>query len=126
MNKVTKVFYISVIVSILFIIWGVIPSSVLLQGNLDNVTETIQGFVVDKFGWFFLLSATGFLGFAIYLILSKYGDSKVGKTNDEPEFSYITWFAMLFSAGMGVGLVFWGGARPLPPFHNPPFGEPGT
>jgi len=126
MNKVTKVFYISVIVSILFIIWGVIPSSVLPQGNLDNVTETIQGFLVDKFGWFYLLSATGFLGFAIYLIFSKYGNIKLGKPNDEPEYSYITWFAMLFSAGMGIGLVFWGAAEPLSHFHNPPFGEPGT
>src|SRR5690625_3299627 len=94
MNKVTRVFYISAIVAILFIIWGVIPDSVLHQGNLDNVTSVIQGFLVDKFGWFYLISATGFLGFAIYLIFSRYGNIKLGKPGDKPEYSYITWFAM--------------------------------
>src|SRR5690625_5836620 len=95
MNKVTKVFYISVIVSILFIIWGVIPSSVLPHGNLDNVTEIIQGFLVDKFGWFYLLSATGFLGFAIYMIFSKYMNFKFGNPIVELEYFYIIWFSMI-------------------------------
>jgi len=126
MNKVTRVFYISAIVAILFIIWGVIPDSVLHQGNLDNVTSVIQGFLVDKFGWFYLISATGFLGFAIYLIFSRYGNIKLGKPGDKPEYSYITWFAMLFSAGMGIGLVFWGAAEPLSHFHAPPYGDAET
>lgn len=126
MKKLSKVFYISVIVSFLFIIWGIIPNSVLPNANLDNVTSTIQNFLVDKFGWFYLLSATGFLVFAIYLIFSKYGNIRLGKPNDRPEYNYITWFAMLFSAGMGIGLVFWGTAEPLSHFYNPPFGEPET
>src|SRR5690625_2709968 len=126
MNKVTRVFYISAIVAILFIIWGVIPDSVLHLGNLDNVTSVIQGFLVDKFGWFYLISATGFLGFAIYLIFSRYGNIKLGKPGDKPEYSYITWFAMLFSAGMGIGLVFWGAAEPLSHFHAPPYGDAET
>jgi glycine betaine transporter len=126
MTKVTRVFYISAIVAILFIIWGVIPDSVLPAGNLDNVTSIIQGFLVDKFGWFYLLSATAFLVFAIYLIFSKYGNIKLGKPNDKPEYAYITWFAMLFSAGMGIGLVFWGAAEPLSHFSGPPFGDSET
>ncbi|GGA83496.1 glycine betaine uptake BCCT transporter [Ornithinibacillus halotolerans] len=126
MNKVTKVFYISVIVSILFIIWGVIPDSVLPNSNLDYVTGLIQNYIVDTFGWFYLISASLFLLFALYLIFSKYGRIKLGKPNDEPEYSYITWFAMLFSAGMGIGLVFWGAAEPLSHFHDPPYGEAGT
>ncbi|WP_026905975.1 glycine betaine uptake BCCT transporter [Paucisalibacillus globulus] len=126
MKKVSKVFYVSVIISILFIIWGVIPDSVLPNGNLENVTSKIQSFIVDKFGWFYLISASFFLFFSIFLIFSKYGKIKLGKPNDEPEYSYITWFAMLFSAGMGIGLVFWGAAEPLSHFHNPPYGEPGT
>ncbi|WP_106497761.1 glycine betaine uptake BCCT transporter [Lentibacillus sp. Marseille-P4043] len=126
MNKVTRVFWISAVVAILFIIWGIIPKDVLPNGNLDNVTTIIQTFLVDKFGWFYLLSTTGFVIFAIYLIFSKYGNIKLGKPGDKPEYSYITWFAMLFSAGMGIGLVFWGAAEPLSHFHEPPFGEPGT
>ncbi|WP_121605035.1 BCCT family transporter [Virgibacillus sp. Bac332] len=126
MKKVTRVFYISAIIALLFIIWGIIPKDILPNGNLDNVTSIIQGFLVDKFGWFYLLSATAFLGFAIYLIFSKYGNIKLGRPGDKPEYSYLTWFAMLFSAGMGIGLVFWGAAEPISHFHNPPFGEAET
>ncbi|GGB59091.1 BCCT family transporter [Virgibacillus dakarensis] len=126
MNKVTRVFYISAVVAILFIIWGIIPKDVLPNGNLDHVTTIIQTFLVDKFGWFYLLSMTGFVVFALYLIFSKYGNIKLGRPGDKPEYSYITWFAMLFSAGMGIGLVFWGAAEPISHFHEPPYGEPGT
>lgn len=126
MNKVTRVFYISAIVAFLFIVWGVIPKEVLPHANLDTVTTIIQTYLVDKFGWFYLLSATTFLVFAIYLIFSKYGRIKLGRPGDKPEYSYITWFAMLFSAGMGIGLVFWGAAEPLSHFHEPPFGDAET
>lgn len=126
MNKVTRVFYISAIAALLFVIWGVIPKEVLPNANLDAVTTAIQTFLVNNFGWFYLLSATTFLIFAIYLIFSKYGKIKLGKPNDKPEHSYISWFAMLFSAGMGIGLVFWGAAEPLSHFNIPPYGEGGT
>ncbi|KKE78106.1 BCCT family transporter [Bacilli bacterium] len=125
-RSITKVFYISVIIVALFIIWGVIPQETLPKGNLNHVTSIIQAFLVDQFGWFYLISATAFLVFAIYLIFSKYGKIKLGRPEDKPEFSYLTWFAMLFSAGMGIGLVFWGAAEPLSHFYNPPYGEGGT
>lgn len=124
MKKVTRVFYISAAVALLFIIWGIIPKEVWPNGNLNNVTSIIQGFIVEKFGWFYLLSATAFLVFAIYLIFSKYGNIKLGKPGDKPEYSYLTWFAMLFSAGMGIGLVFWGAAEPLSHYYTPPYGDP--
>src|SRR5699024_10143956 len=108
MKKATKVFYIATVVAALFIVLGLIPRNVLPNGNRDPSTESIQSFFVGKFGWFYLLSATAFLAFSIFLIFSKYGKIKLGKLGDEPEYSYITWFAMLFSAGMGIGLVFWG------------------
>ncbi|MDC3412777.1 BCCT family transporter [Aquibacillus sp. 3ASR75-11] len=126
MKNVTKVFYISVVISILFIIWGIIPKETLPNANMSIITNSIQEFIVEKFGWFYLLSATGFLVFALFLIFSKYGNIKLGKPDDQPDYSYITWFAMLFSAGMGIGLVFWGAAEPLSHFHNPPFGEAET
>ncbi|MBX0356599.1 BCCT family transporter [Halobacillus sp. Nhm2S1] len=120
MKQVSKVFYISVVIAFLFIGWGIIPEATLPTWNLQNVTSNIQGFLTEKFGWFYLLSATGFLIFAIFLVFSKYGKLKLGKPDDEPEYPYITWFAMLFSAGMGIGLVFWGSAEPLFHFHTPP------
>lgn len=126
MFKKWKVFLISIVIVLLFIIWGIIPENILPNGNLERVTSMIQGFIVNRFGWFYLISATGFLIFAIYLIFSKYGKIKLGKPDDKPDFSYISWFSMLFSAGMGIGLVFWGAAEPLSHFNNPPYGEPGT
>ncbi|MFZ3579627.1 glycine betaine uptake BCCT transporter [Virgibacillus sp. DJP39] len=121
MKKVTRVFWISSIIAILFIIWGIWEDS-----NMQSVTSKIQEYIVNQFGWFYLFSATGFLIFALYLVFSKYGNIKLGKPGDKPEYSYITWFAMLFSAGMGIGLVFWGAAEPLSHFHTPPYGEAGS
>ncbi|WLR52162.1 BCCT family transporter [Bacillus tianshenii] len=123
MKKLTPVFVISVIVAALFIVWGIIPEEALPNANLKVVTSSVQGFIVEKFGWFYLLSATGFLVFALFLIFSKYGHIKLGKDTDEPEYSYLTWFAMLFSAGMGIGLVFWGAAEPMYHYFTPPVGE---
>ena len=60
------------------------------------------------------------------LIVSKYGSIRLGKDDDEPDYSYMTWFAMLFSAGMGIGLVFWGVAEPLNHLYAPPFGDSAT
>ncbi|MBO8155406.1 MAG: BCCT family transporter [Bacillaceae bacterium] len=119
-QKVSQVFYISIIIAIIFITWGIIPEAVLPVWNLEHITGLIQGFLVNKFGWFYLMYATAFLVFALFLIFSKYGNIVLGKDGEEPEYSYLTWFAMLFSAGMGIGLVFWGAAEPIYHFHNPP------
>ena len=64
-------------------------------------------FTINGFGWFYLLAAFGFLVFALYLAFSKY-ETFACKDEDRPEYSNLTWFAMLFSAGMGIGLIFWG------------------
>jgi glycine betaine transporter len=109
MRKVSTVFYISIIISILFIIWGVIPASKLPDYNLGAVSTAVHSFLIDRFGWFYLLTATTFLVFCLFLIFSKYGNIRLGADDEKPEYSNITWFAMLFSAGMGIGLVFWGG-----------------
>ncbi|MEH7097470.1 glycine betaine uptake BCCT transporter [Neobacillus vireti] len=118
MKKISPVFTISVIITAVFILWGIIPNS-----NLDSVTQVIQGMVLQKFGWFYMLSATAFLVFVVFLIFSKYGNIRLGKDTDKPAYGYITWFAMLFSAGMGIGLVFWGVAEPLYHYYSPPFIE---
>ncbi|MHA7064772.1 BCCT family transporter [Azospirillum argentinense] len=88
--------------------------------------SALQSAIVGNFGWFYILSVAGFLLFALWLFFSPYGSIKLGKDDDEPEFSYLTWFAMLFSAGMGIGLLFYGVAEPVLHFANPRVGEAGT
>lgn len=122
MRKVSKsVFGISVVVAVLFLIWGI-----LTPNHMAEVTGNIQGFLQSQFGWFYLLAATGFLVFVIALVFTRFGSIKLGKDGEKPEYSFLTWFAMLFSAGMGIGLVFWGVAEPLLHYSSPPTGEGGT
>ena len=121
MKKFTNVFIISVIISFVFILWGgVAPKHIL------TVMNDIQTFLQDKFGWFYLFSTTAFLIFSLFLIFSRYGNIRLGKDTDRPEFGTISWFAMLFSAGMGIGLVFWGTAEPLSHLYQPIFAQPGS
>ncbi|MED0671199.1 glycine betaine uptake BCCT transporter [Aneurinibacillus aneurinilyticus] len=115
------VFYISITVILLFVLWGAF-----MPENMGAVTAEALAFTVNKFGWFYLLAAFSLLLFALYLAMSKYGKIKLGKDDDEPEYSLPTWFAMLFSAGMGIGLVFWGVSEPLSHYLTPPSGTGGT
>lgn len=124
-SQVTTVFLVSVIITVLFTIWGIFPESVIGNASLLNVTSKLQGWLSNGFGWFYLLSATGLLVVAVFLIFSRFGSIRLGKDTDRPDFGYITWFAMLFSAGMGIGLIFWGASEPLLHFYTPPF-ESGT
>lgn len=126
MRNTTPVFYVSLVIAILFIGWGVIPEHVLPQFHLAKVSATIQDFLIHKFGWFYLLSATAFLIFCFMMIFSKYGNIRLGADDEKPEYRYRTWFGMLFSAGMGIGLVFWGVAEPMYHFYSPPVGEAET
>ena len=76
--------------------------------------------------WFYIASVAGFLVFALFLMLSRYGDVKLGPDDSEPDYSYLSWFAMLFSAGMGIGLMFFGVAEPIYHYTAPPVGEGNT
>ncbi|WP_270179161.1 glycine betaine uptake BCCT transporter [Alkalihalobacillus sp. CinArs1] len=120
MDKVTKVFWIGIAIAIVFVGWGVI-----MPGNLDQVMTTSKSFFLNQFGWFYQLAATFFLIFAIYLIFSRFGNIKLGKDSDKPEYNRLTWFAMLFSAGMGIGLLFFGVSEPMSHFSTPPLGGEG-
>ena len=119
MKKLTPVFIASFILTVLFILWGAIAPN-----NLESVSTSAQNFLQTHFGWFYLISASVILIFVIYLAFSKYGNIKLGKDDDEPEYSMFSWFAMLFSAGMGIGLVFWGVAEPVSHYFIPPYGDP--
>ena len=117
MKSTTLVFKISFLFAMAFIVWGAYSPQ-----HLATVTSSVQESLLDSFGWFYALAASGFLLSALCLIFSKYGDIPLGQDGEKPEFPLVTWFAMLFCAGMGIGLVFWGVAEPNSHFHTPPRG----
>ncbi|MDQ7110315.1 BCCT family transporter [Staphylococcus ureilyticus] len=120
-KKISPVFiYSAIIVGIVVLIGAIVPE------QFDNVTNTIKLWITDKLGWYYLILTTFIVFFCIFLIFSPIGKLKLGKPNDKPEFNTISWFAMLFSAGMGIGLVFYGAAEPMADFAAPPNAEPKT
>ncbi|WP_119680437.1 BCCT family transporter [Indioceanicola profundi] len=100
--------------------------AVLFTEPLADFMTSLQAGIVGSFGWFYILVVGLFLLFIIGVFVSPYGAVKLGREDDEPEFSYASWFAMLFSAGMGIGLLFYGVAEPVLHYTSPPFGEGGT
>ncbi|MCD4786167.1 MAG: BCCT family transporter [Candidatus Eremiobacteraeota bacterium] len=105
----------------IFIVWAVVFAK-----GLENISEDIQNFMSKNFGWFYILASSGFLIYLVYLVFSRFGNVVLGDPGEKPEFSNFSWYAMLFSAGMGTGLLFWGGAEPLSHFLYPPVGVGGT
>ena len=104
---------------------------VALAGILDpnGIAAAAGGILSTVFralDWFFMSVVTLILVLTLCLALSKYGHIKLGAPDDEPEFSYPSWLAMLFAAGMGVGLLFWGVAEPQMHFSGAPGEQPGT
>ena len=86
----------------------------------------LQGFITDKFGWMFVILMNIALIFCIYLAASRYGDIRLGQQTEKPQYSLFSWIGMLFSAGIGIGLVYWGTAEPLYHYMAPPLGEAET
>lgn len=82
----------------------------------------VLAIIIDGFGWFYVISTSIFIGFCLFLGFGPYRHMKLGASDEEPEYTYYTWIGMLFAAGMGVGLVFWGVAEPLSHYHSPPPG----
>jgi len=117
------IFYVTVGISAAFVLAGV-----LFTGSFSSALAATVGWITESLGWFYLLVTTFFLVFVVYLASSKYGRIRLGGPDEKPEFGRFAWFAMLFQAGMGIGLLFWGVAQPLLHYQAPPFNlaEPGT
>ncbi|MBG6226475.1 choline/glycine/proline betaine transport protein [Arthrobacter sp. CAN_A2] len=86
----------------------------------------IQENVIGAFGWYYVAIVAFFVVFSLWVGFSRYGDIRLGRDDEKPEFSTMSWFALLFAAGMGIGLVFWGVAEPLNHFASPRPGVTGT
>lgn len=107
--------------SILIIIC--IALTLIFKESAETYFDQIQETVADYGGWFFILCVNVFLIFVLYLAFSKFGHIRLGGKDAEPEFKTLSWFAMLFSAGMGIGLLFWSIAEPINHFSSPPMAE---
>lgn len=111
-----QLFFSAALIAVI-VVWGLVSPS-----TLDSVFNAALASISRNFGWFYLWLVLGLVVLAFCLAFSRFGDLKLGEEDDEPEFSLGAWFAMLFAAGMGIGLVFWGVAEPISHYVNPPPG----
>ncbi|WP_290658690.1 BCCT family transporter [Kocuria sp.] len=102
------VFAITAVLVVGFIAWGVLSTD-----SLSTVSATALAWVTDNTGWFFILLSTAAVVFMIFIGFTRTGRIKLGRDDEEPEYSFFSWLAMLFAAGMGIGLVFYGAFEPM-------------
>lgn len=113
------VFYGSIIVIGLFLAIGVI-----LPGQAGSLFGAVQTYILGAFGWFYLLSVGIFLAAVLLLCFGRFGQLKLGPDDSVPDFRFVSWIAMLFAAGMGIGLMFYAVGEPMTHFMAPPTAEP--
>lgn len=101
---------------------GFVGFGVLLPTLAAKSFDAIHNFITEYLGWSYLLAVSFFVGFLLWLAFSRYGSIKLGQPDDQPQFGFGAWFSMLFSAGMGIGLVFWSVAEPILHYQQPPSG----
>lgn len=112
------VFGVTAAITVAFVIWGWAATD-----SLESVSTKMLNGLIHNGGWAFILAASGFVVFALWLAISRYGRIHLGAEGEEPEFKTVSWVAMMFSAGMGIGLMFYGVSEPLAHYNAPP---PGT
>ena len=116
MKKKQKVFSISLALILLVVLMGLI-----FPRSFESFGDWLYALVVDNTSWLYMLVMSSFIVFCLWLgFLSPYKHIKLGGDQEKPEHSLLSWFAMLFSAGMGIGLVFYGVAEPLSHYLSPP------
>ncbi|WP_028492209.1 BCCT family transporter [Thioalkalivibrio sp. ALE19] len=114
----SPVFIIASIIIVAFVVFGAAFSET-AEGLFVQTRDGISRYL----GWYYMLVVTIFLIFALYLMFSRYGGVRLGDQFEPPRFSYASWFAMLFSAGMGIGLLFFSIAEPMYHYMSPPHAE---
>ncbi|GAA4716533.1 BCCT family transporter [Nocardioides conyzicola] len=105
-------------IAIAFLVWGFVSTS-----SLATASDKALTWVMEDTGWLFVLTASAIVVFVIWLAASRYGDIPLGRDDETPEFRTVSWVAMMFSAGMGIGLMFYGVGEPISHFTDAP---PGT
>jgi choline/glycine/proline betaine transport protein len=108
------------------IIIALLLYTVALPKQAQSFFTLIQAGIVDNGSWFYVLTVAFIFFFVIFLGVSRYGDIRLGPDHSTPDYSLVTWLSMLFAAGMGIGLMFFGVAEPLMHYLSPPTAETGT
>ena len=93
---------------LVILLWGLVRPDDFARFASDTLRS-----VVENFGWLFVLYSTVLVFFVLAIALSRFGSIKLGKDDEQPEFHFVSWIAMMFAAGMGIGLMFYGAAEPL-------------
>lgn len=101
-------------------------AAIIVPDPLNDAISWLSNTITNNLSWYYVLIASSFVLFALFVAFSRFGDLKLGRDDEEPEYSTTSWFAMLFAAGMGIGLVFYGAGEPLSHFANPRPGFSGT
>ncbi|WP_149359565.1 BCCT family transporter [Lolliginicoccus suaedae] len=102
------------------LVLGFVAVAIAFTDFIDSVFTAARDWLLTSLGWFYILGVTSFLIFLIWIALSKFGHVRLGGADEKPEFGTATWFAMLFAAGIGTILMFWGVAEPINHYANPP------
>lgn len=108
------VFIVSAIIVAAIVIWGFLAPE-----QLNSYSGAVMDQMIESFGWFYVSATALFIIFCVFLGFGPYRHMKLGTKKEKPEYTYFTWLGMLFAAGMGVGLVFWGVGEPMSHFHEP-------
>lgn len=95
--------------------------TLLFQETAQIAIDNVRSFITYYFSWYYVLLGAGFLVFNVWVAASPYGKLRLGNSTTKPEYSYFTWFAMLYAAGQGIGLIFWSIAEPMFHFQSNPF-----
>ncbi|MCP1659967.1 choline/glycine/proline betaine transport protein [Neisseria perflava] len=109
----------TVISATLLLVAALLAATLFLPVQTQQLLDTAKAAIFDYFSWFYILTFSLFLLFLLLISVSNFGNIKLGVDEDEPEFSFLSWLAMLFAAGMGVGLMFFGVAEPLSHYAAP-------
>lgn len=112
------VFGVTAVIALGFLVWGFLSTP-----SLKSVSGSALTWTMENTGWLFVVTSSAFVLFVLWLAVSRFGAIPLGRDDEEPEFKTISWIAMMFSAGMGIGLMFYGVAEPLSHLVTPP---PGT
>ncbi len=112
------IFGVTGVLALAFVLWGFLGTE-----SMATTSQTALNWVMRNTGWLFITLASLFVVYVLWLALGRFGNIPLGKDGERPEFRTISWIAMMFAAGMGIGLMFYGVAEPLYHYVSPP---PGT
>jgi glycine betaine transporter len=110
------IFWVTAIITLFAVVFGFLAPE-----SFDGAMSSIQSWITGRFSWFFILSVAIYFIVIMVIAFGKYGSLKLGKADDNPEFSYFAWISMLFSCGVGVGYAFWAVGEPIMHYMNTPY-----